>query len=139
MARFQNYSVANSGQDFRNHTARVQKGNYQQYTPAKKLNECRMGMTKTDKPVRCITGWNYSKGKGLISFVATPSKKYPGKKKSKNGNEFTIFAVKLTFKRTLDEKVFFALFNENSGKLIMDKIGMVADTRQRYFVTIKRR
>lgn len=137
-----NYSFANSGIDSRNRynanrSYGYSKGsNYSHSHAAKRTNSAKMGKTK--KGISCITAWNYSRGKGLITFVAVPSKKYTKTYSSQSGNKFTIYAVTMTVKRIMLQRTFFALYNEGNGKLIMDKIGMVADVRQRYCVMIKK-
>jgi len=125
----------NYGYDSHKYSYNGKNFSYGSNSNAKKRNSAKLGQTK--KGLRCITAWNYSRGKGLLTFVAVPSKKYTKQYSSKTGNKFTLFAVKMVSKRSFTERTFFALYNETTGKLIMDKIGMVADTRNHYCVTIK--
>ena len=72
-----------------------------------------------------VTAWNYSKSRGMITvkaFENKKSKKYQGKK---NGNRFVMMIFEVFYKRTGNTVLELASYNVDSGKVYLEKLGMV--------------
>ena len=104
---------------------------FNQNRPQKKKSGCKMGQNN-GKP--WIQAWNASKGRGLISLIASPAKKF--KTKSKISDKWV---VKLTIKRTLETKLYTGFYNTQTKKLTIPDLGMVANPSTNYLGTFSRR
>jgi hypothetical protein len=76
----------------------------------------------------CITGWNYSRSRGLISIIAGP---YKGTKevKSKSGKTWQNWFCKILFKDTGEIKKFSGLFNVGNSKLYIQELNMICNPK----------
>lgn len=102
---------------------------YKEQKPIKKHSGCKYSTAReSGKPI--VYGWNYSKQRGLISFIASP---YKGTKDhtSKSGKVWQNWVVKITNKRTLQETLTSGLFDKQTRKLILKQQGMVANPNAR--------
>lgn len=103
-------------------------GNYNnnrnQGQPQKKHSGCRKGQDKKGNPY--LIGWNASKTRGMISFIASP---YSGTKeiKSKSGKTWQNWFVKITFKATGDIKNYSGMYNVSNNKLYIKDLNLVAN------------
>jgi len=96
----------------------------------KKKSGCRIGTDKKGRP--CITGWNVSKNRGFVSFVAVPCKDF--KTKSPNSDKWVVSA-----KFQDGVKTFTGFYNANSKKLTIPDLNMVANPSKNYFGTFLKR
>lgn len=92
---------------------------------------------KIVKPV--MYGWNYSKTRGMITFIASPYKKTK-RVKSANGKEWENWFVKIFNKRTLQELKTSGLYDVANRRLIISDLGMIATLKGSggYFGTFKK-
>lgn len=114
MARNYNNSRGNNG------------GNRKKKTGCKYKQEARNG-----KP--CITAWNYSKNRGMITIVASPYDYYEGE-----NSEGEIWIVNMTNKTTFAKQTFNGFMKKGSRKLVVPDMGMVANPDTNYFGTFSR-
>ncbi len=105
-------------------------GNGYRNQPRKKSG-CKLGQDKKQRP--CITGWNKSKARGFMSFVAIPCNNF--KTKSKNSDKWVVTAQFPDGKKT-----FTGFYNTVTKKLTIPDLQMVANPAKDYFGTyVKRR
>ena len=88
-----------------------------------------------------ISAWNYSRGRGLISFSAFENKgsKYP---KSQSGKKFITMVGELVNKRTGEVTVHPIIYCIDTGKCYLDRLDMVISTKAPnggYFGTARKR
>lgn len=107
------------------------QGGYPQQQQPRKKSGCKIGQDKTGRP--CITGWNKSRSRGFLSFVAVPCK--DAKTKSPNSDKW-VASVQFPD----GKKTFTAFYNVNTKKLSIPDLQMVANPAKNYFGTfVKRR
>lgn len=82
--------------------------------------------TKDGVEKQIIHGWKFSKGFGLISFVATPRK--DGKWKTKHKN-YHSWVAKITNKSVGSQSTVFCLYNESKGILNFPDFDWVANPK----------
>lgn len=127
MGRYNNYRERNATYN----NAR----NYDE-KPKKKRSSC----TKKNVPNKstgeiftCIYGWNVSKRKGLVTFVASPAKKGITEGTSKNGRSWVRFVVKIEHKNSFSVRTISGFWYADKNQLVMREIGMVANPSKSYF------
>lgn len=105
---------------------------YQAQRPIKKRSGSKVKTDKNGRP--CIIGWNKSKSRGFISFIASPHKK-KSKTKSKKSD---LWMVKM--QTNLGVKWFVGFYCVDTKKLTIPDLQMVANPAKDYFGTyIKRK
>lgn len=88
-----------------------------------------------------VNAWNYSRQRGLITASAIENKKSV-KSKSKNGNRFVTMMFEIFYHNTGNTVLEVANYNVDSGKVYLEKIGMVISCQAPnggYFGRIKRK
>lgn len=105
-----------------------------------KKSGCKVSVMKAGnhQGEQCITGWNVSKRRGMVTFIATPYSKTQ-EVTSKSNKQWQNWMVKLTFKDQLQERIVGGMYEVATGRLIMSEIGMVANPRTNYFGTMFRK
>ena len=120
------------------------RGNYEGYNRRQKK---RSGARSTiiqkgkSKNLMAITAWNYSRGRGMIVAQGFEHKKST-RVESKAGNKFISIVFEVTYRRTGNVMTIPALYNVNTGKAYLDKLGMVISTKAAnggYFGTATKR
>jgi len=119
----------NQGYNRQSYVANNYQPGYHNPTPRKKSG-CKLGQDKKQRP--CITGWNKSKQRGFISFVAVPCNN--AKTKSANSDKWVA-----TVQFPDGKKTFTAFYNVNSKKLTIPDLQMVANPAKNYFGTFVKR
>lgn len=78
---------------------------------------------KTGNGMPAISGWNVSKERGFVSFVAMPYKNYNDDTKNKN---YKSWVATVTVRRTFRQEKVKCLFNVEKKMLLFPDFGMVA-------------
>jgi hypothetical protein len=110
---------------FRGNRGGYNGGNHQSNNRVvKKHSGCRQGIDKKSNPY--LIGWNASRRRGMISFIAAP---FSGTKevKSKSGKTWQNWFVKITFKDSGEVKNFSGLYNVSNHKLYIKELNLVAN------------
>jgi len=112
---------------------------YQQQQPPRKHSGSKITRMRSDDKSRdgldCIVGWNKSKSRGFIKFVAVPCR--DTKTKSQNPDTEK-WVANVTFAD--GKKTFTAFYNVATKKLVIPDLEMVANPAKDYFGTfVKRR
>jgi len=94
--------------------------------PKKKHSGCRAGTDKKGNPY--LTGWNYSKSRGMISFFAAPTSKTK-KSTSGSGRTWYNWMLKVFNKRTLQTTIYSCLVTEDCSKAVIEKLGFVMNAK----------
>lgn len=100
--------------------------------PKKKSGCAYKSASQTANNVPCIYGWNKSKTRGFISFVACPSRKEVIVPNS-HGKEYEKWVATITYNGGLDKKTFTAFFDPDSKKLRIPDLRMTASPTTNYF------
>jgi hypothetical protein len=93
------------------------------------------------KPWAIVYGWNYSKERGMISFIASPYSKTKVVT-GKSGRKWANWFVKITHHRTMQITKTSGLFDIGARKLHVPDFGMIANPgapNGGYFGTFKKR
>lgn len=98
----------------------------------KKSSGSRMGVTKNG--ARWVSGWNFQKRRGLLSFIATITS---DEVESKRGRNYLKAVVNLEYKDSGITKVTSGFWNENDRKLYIPDLSMVASVSRNYFGSVK--
>ena len=72
-----------------------------------------------------VTAWNYSRGRGMITVKAFENKKSKAYEVKKTGNRFVMMMFEVFYKRTGNTVLELASYNLDSGKVYLEKLGMV--------------
>lgn len=80
---------------------------------------------------KCVTGWNYSRGAGLVSFLASPYKD-SRVVSSKVGRKWGTWILKITHKRTRTSEVKPCLYDMTTGKVVCEALGIVLNPATNY-------
>lgn len=110
-------------------------GGYRSGGEQKKRTGCKSG-NKNGR--QYITGWNYSRSRGMITFIAGPYRNTQ-EVKSKNGRVWQNWFVKLFNKRTMQEIRTSGMYEVATGRLIMSDLGMIANPKTNYFGSNRRK
>jgi len=91
----------------------------------RKHSGCRMTVVK-DTGEQIVVGWNYSRSRGMISFIASP---YKGTKTStsRSGRDWENWFVKITNKRTMQITNHSGLWDCQRRRLLIKDLNMVAN------------
>lgn len=84
---------------------------------------------------RLMTGWNYSKTRGMISFIASCKKGDKAKTKNKNFENWT---VKVSYSDGRKPEFFLGWYNLATGRLHIQDLQMIANPQKNYFGKIFR-
>lgn len=109
-------------------------GYRKQYKQQKKKSGCKLGRSKNDSPI--ISGWNVSKQRGFITLLATILDETV---KSKS-RDYKKAVCNITFKDRGSKMVTSGFYNEQSKKLYIPELSMVASINAPnggYFGTVK--
>ena len=133
------YNNSNSGNNYGN------QGNYRPYNgnrgygapqqnrPVKKHSGAKAGINKKGKHAGAqhVSFWNYSRSRGLVSGVATV---YSGthEVKSKAGRVWQNWMVSWKNNKTMQTGTTSALYDPQSGKVIINAWGWVLNPRTNY-------
>jgi len=104
-----------------------QNRGYQNNQPQKKHSGCKE--VYKDGVFAYMNGWNYSKQRGLISFLAIKSKNSGEVHTSKSGKRWVQLFVRIFNKRTLQTVKCSGLYDLDTHKLILNEQGMVANPK----------
>lgn len=98
--------------------------------PVKKHSGAKSGVNSkgSAKGKQNITGWNYSRNGGLLTFIAT-SYKDTDKHKSKSGRVWENWMVSWFNKTTKAKGVVSGLYDTTTGKLIINDWGWVVNPK----------
>lgn len=91
----------------------------------KKKSGCKIGVSKNGR--QYITGWNVSKERGYITFIANRANDI--EYSSRGGKIWHRYVVNISIKRTMEKRVVSGLFDIDSKKLIIKELGMVANPK----------
>lgn len=108
--------------------------------PNKKHSGAKSGQGKNGKFY--VTAWNYSKQRGLIAVKAFENSKSVRSESPNTGNRFITMMFEVFYKKTGAKVLEIASFNVNTGKVYLQKLGMVISTKAPnggYFGQIKTR
>ncbi len=110
----------NGYNNYRNNTGNRAPMNY-----PRKHSGCKI-TTVRETGEQVVVGWNYSKQRGMISFIAAP---YKGTKvsKSRTGREWENWFVKITNKRTMQTTNHSCLWDCQRRRLLIKDLNMVAN------------
>jgi len=92
----------------------------------KKKSGAKEGRTKDDKIF--VSAWNASKEKGMISISAFENRKST-ESKSDRGNMFITMMFEIIYKRTGNKMLEVGNYNLTTGKVFLQKPGLVISTR----------
>ncbi|MRJ08070.1 hypothetical protein EDL99_04100 [Ornithobacterium rhinotracheale] len=112
---------------------------YNNQRPQKKHSGAKAGTTK--KGGIYVTAWNYSKQKGMITVKAFENSRSV-RSESQTGNRFLMMMFEVFYKNTGAKVLELANYNVNTGKVYLQKVGMVISTKAPnggYFGQIKSR
>mgnify|MGYP001547293773 CR=1 FL=1 len=99
----------------------------------KKHSGCKSGILARGKHAgsKYVSGWNYSKGAGLVSFLAAPYKRSKIVE-SKSGRKWGTWVIKITNMRTRMSEVRPCLYDMASGRVICKALGIVMNPSKNY-------
>lgn len=114
----------------RNYNPYQRNNGYQRQQP-KKRSGCKYTTDKNGVPT--ITGWNVSRKRGFITFIAQPKKNGKGAgeiyQSPTTKREFQLWTVKVTFKDQMKETFETGLYYIDTGKLILIDWQLVANPK----------
>jgi hypothetical protein len=119
------------------------KGNFQgpMMAPQKKHSGCSFRNGWTNKQTgevfehRLMFGWNYSRTRGMIKFIATCKK---GDKAKTSNSNFENWTVKVTYADGRKPEFFLGWYNLKTGRLHIQDLQMIANPNKNYFGKIFR-
>lgn len=114
----------NNGGNNRNNNNRNHGGNDQ-----KKHTGSTSGMDKKKRPY--VSGWNYSRRHGIVSYFACPFKGSVEVTSKKSGKVWQNWMVKVKPEKGA-EYITSGMYDKASGKVIMQAEGMVMNPRTNY-------
>lgn len=119
---YNGYQVSSGGNGFANAPYR-NNNQGQNQRPAKKHSGCRYkSATRQGEAKNIIFGWNFSRRRGMVSFVAVEAKE----SETKNDN-YEKWVAKITFKDTGSVQTHTVFYNIAKKILIFKDLGMVAN------------
>ncbi|MGP2571608.1 hypothetical protein, partial [Ornithobacterium rhinotracheale] len=95
--------------------------------PNKKHSGAKAGQGKNGRFY--VTAWNYSKQRGLITVRAFENSKSVRSESPNTGNRFITMMFEVFYKKTGAKVLEIASFNVNTGKVYLQKLGMVISTK----------
>ena len=124
---FSPFNIRNNQDNYaRNQFTRARGAGYSVTGTTKKHSGCKSGVDKKGR--RYVSGWKYTKRAGLVSFFAAP---YKGTKqrRSKNDILWENWIVKFRSNTTMVEDITTCLYNVQSGKVVIQKMGFVMNPK----------
>ncbi len=126
-----NRGYSNNGGGYNNYGGGRGYNNYggnrgnRSFNPGRKHSGCRLTVAKSTGE-QVLVGWNYSRGRGMISFIAAS---YSGTKTttSGTGREWENWFVKITNKRTMQTTNHSGLWDLQRRRLLIKELNMVAN------------
>jgi len=116
----------NNGYNNNNNGYNNNNNNNNGNAPVKKKHSGCKKHTATDGKGIFITGWNFSKDAGMVSFIAGP---YKGTKRtiSASGKHWENWFLKMTHKRTSTVTNHSAMYHVETGKLYLKELNKIAN------------
>lgn len=96
--------------------------------PQKKHSGAKFGFVHGEEGRPYVTGWNYSKSRGMVSIICSPYKGKSSETKrrtSKSGKVWENWKAKVKHERTMQTVWYNCLYDVNGRKVIIKDLGMV--------------
>ncbi|WP_406629023.1 hypothetical protein RAN98_03730, partial [Ornithobacterium rhinotracheale] len=100
---------------------------YNNQRQPKKHSGAKAGQSKNGRFY--VTAWNYSKQRGMITVKAFENSKSVRSESPNTGNRFITMMFEAFYKKTGAKVLEIASFNVNTGKVYLQKLGMVISTK----------